>query len=70
MSEPAPSLEVDCATNEVVRYCLDIEEALGERLVIPIFREHWHGLTIITAADMCNALELQGKPFGLGLRGW
>jgi len=45
-------------------HCFDIEEALVERLDIPVFHDDQHGTAIITAAGLLNALELQGKDIG------
>ena len=45
-------------------HCFDIEEALIERLDIPVFHDDQHGTAIITAAGLLNALELQGKDIG------
>jgi malic enzyme len=70
MSEPAASLELDRATSAAATHRVDIEEALGERLYIPVFQDNRLGPTIITAAVMGNALELQGKTLGLPLRDW
>lgn len=42
-------------------HCFDIEQALVERLDIPVFHDDQHGTAIIVAAGMLNALELQGK---------
>jgi malate dehydrogenase (oxaloacetate-decarboxylating)(NADP+) len=42
-------------------HCFRIEEALKERLCIPVFHDDQHGTAIITAAGLLNALELQGK---------
>jgi malate dehydrogenase (oxaloacetate-decarboxylating)(NADP+) len=41
--------------------CFDIEQALIERLDIPVFHDDQHGTAIITCAGLLNALELQGK---------
>jgi malate dehydrogenase (oxaloacetate-decarboxylating)(NADP+) len=41
--------------------CFEIEEALIERLTIPVFHDDQHGTAIIVAAGLLNALELQGK---------
>lgn len=41
--------------------CFQIEEALSERLNIPVFHDDQHGTAIIIAAGLLNALELQGK---------
>jgi malic enzyme len=70
MSEPASSLELDRATNGAAPHCVDIEEALVERLDIPVTHDNRLGSTIITAACMRNAMELQGKTLALSLRGW
>lgn len=42
-------------------HCFEIEQALIERLDIPVFHDDQHGTAIITAAGLLNALELQGK---------
>ena len=42
-------------------HCFTIEEALIERLDIPVFHDDQHGTAIIVAAGLLNALELQGK---------
>jgi malate dehydrogenase (oxaloacetate-decarboxylating)(NADP+) len=41
--------------------CFVIEQALRERLDIPVFHDDQHGTAVITAAGLINALELQGK---------
>lgn len=41
--------------------CFEIEEALIERLDIPVFHDDQHGTAIIVCAGLLNALELQGK---------
>lgn len=41
--------------------CFEIEQALQERLDIPVFHDDQHGTAIIIAAGLLNALELQGK---------
>jgi malate dehydrogenase (oxaloacetate-decarboxylating)(NADP+) len=41
--------------------CFTIEEALIERLDIPVFHDDQHGTAIILGAALLNALELQGK---------
>ncbi len=41
--------------------CFEIEDALNERLDIPVFHDDQHGTAIIIAAGLLNALELQGK---------
>ncbi len=42
-------------------HCFEIEEALIERLNIPVFHDDQHGTAIIVAAGLLNALEIQGK---------
>ncbi|ALP54198.1 malate dehydrogenase [Candidatus Tenderia electrophaga] len=42
-------------------HCFVIEEALIERLNIPVFHDDQHGTAIIIAAGLLNAIELQGK---------
>lgn len=42
-------------------HCFAIEEALVERLNIPVFHDDQHGTAIIVAAGLLNAIELQGK---------
>lgn len=42
-------------------HCFDVEEALIERLDIPVFHDDQHGTAIIIAAALLNALEIQGK---------
>jgi len=42
-------------------HCFAIEQALRERLDIPVFHDDQHGTAIIIAAGLLNALELQGK---------
>ncbi|MGN8198432.1 malic enzyme-like NAD(P)-binding protein [Salinisphaera sp. RV14] len=41
--------------------CFEIENALIERLDIPVFHDDQHGTAIIVAAGLINALELQDK---------
>lgn len=41
--------------------CFEIEEALVERLDIPVFHDDQHGTAIIIVAGLLNALELQKK---------
>jgi malate dehydrogenase (oxaloacetate-decarboxylating)(NADP+) len=41
--------------------CFEIEQALIERLNIPVFHDDQHGTAIISAAALLNALELSGK---------
>ncbi len=42
-------------------HCFRIEQALKERLDIPVFHDDQHGTAIIIAAGLMNALELQEK---------
>ncbi len=41
--------------------CFHIEEALKERLEIPVFHDDQHGTAIISGAGLMNALEIVGK---------
>lgn len=41
--------------------CFEIEEALKERLDIPVFHDDQHGTAIISGAGLINALEITGK---------
>ncbi len=41
--------------------CFAIEQALVERLDIPVFHDDQHGTAVVIAAGLLNALELQGK---------
>lgn len=41
--------------------CFKVEEALKERMNIPVFHDDQHGTAIITAAAVVNALELTRK---------
>lgn len=41
--------------------CFEIEEALIDRLSIPVFHDDQHGTAIVIAAGLLNALEIQGK---------
>ena len=41
--------------------CFAIEEALKERLDIPVFHDDQHGTAIVVCAGLINALEIQGK---------
>lgn len=41
--------------------CFEIEQALIERLDIPVFHDDQHGTAIIIAAGLLNAIELQQK---------
>jgi malate dehydrogenase (oxaloacetate-decarboxylating)(NADP+) len=41
--------------------CFYIEEALRERLQIPVFHDDQHGTAIISGAALLNALEVAGK---------
>ncbi|MDN5938687.1 MAG: malate dehydrogenase, partial [Salinisphaera sp.] len=42
-------------------HCFAIEQALMQRLDIPVFHDDQHGTAIIVAAALHNALDLQGK---------
>ncbi len=42
-------------------HCFYIENALKERLDIPVFHDDQHGTAVIVAAALLNALQLQGK---------
>ncbi len=42
-------------------HCFEIEQALRERLDIPVFHDDQHGTAIILCAGLINALALQGK---------
>lgn len=42
-------------------HCFDIEEALIERLDIPVFHDDQHGTAVIICAGLLNALTLQEK---------
>ncbi|WP_425290539.1 NADP-dependent malic enzyme [Devosia enhydra] len=41
--------------------CFEIEEALRERMPIPVFHDDQHGTAIIVGAAVLNGLELAGK---------
>jgi malate dehydrogenase (oxaloacetate-decarboxylating)(NADP+) len=41
--------------------CFIIEQALRERMNIPVFHDDQHGTAIITAAGLINAVELTGR---------
>ncbi len=41
--------------------CFVIEKALKERCKIPVFHDDQHGTSIVTAADLLNALDIQEK---------
>ncbi|MEO5805630.1 NADP-dependent malic enzyme [Devosia sp.] len=41
--------------------CFEIEEALRERMPIPVFHDDQHGTAIIVGAAVLNGLELTGK---------
>jgi malate dehydrogenase (oxaloacetate-decarboxylating)(NADP+) len=45
-------------------HCFKIEQALIERLDIPVFHDDQHGTAIVLAAGLLNALELQQKNVG------
>lgn len=42
-------------------HCFEIEQALVDRLDIPVFHDDQHGTAIIIAAGLLNALEIQEK---------
>ena len=42
-------------------HCFEIEQALSERLDIPVFHDDQHGTAVIICAGMINALHVQGK---------
>src|SRR6195952_585922 len=44
--------------------CFEIEEALRERMKIPVFHDDQHGTAIIVGAAVLNGLELAGKKIG------
>jgi malate dehydrogenase (oxaloacetate-decarboxylating)(NADP+) len=44
--------------------CFEIEEALRERMNIPVFHDDQHGTAIIVAAAVINAMRLVGKDIG------
>jgi malate dehydrogenase (oxaloacetate-decarboxylating)(NADP+) len=44
--------------------CFEIEEALRERMNIPVFHDDQHGTAIIVAAAVINAMKLVGKEIG------
>lgn len=44
--------------------CFEIEEALRNRMKIPVFHDDQHGTAIIVAAAVLNGLELAGKRLG------
>jgi malate dehydrogenase (oxaloacetate-decarboxylating)(NADP+) len=41
--------------------CFEIEQALIEKLDIPVFHDDQHGTAIVAAAGLLNALEIAGK---------
>ncbi len=41
--------------------CFEVEQALIERLNIPVFHDDQHGTAVVVAAALLNALQLQGK---------
>ena len=41
--------------------CFAIEEALRERLNIPVFHDDQHGTAIVVCAGLVNAVDIQGK---------
>jgi len=42
-------------------HCFEIEQALKERLDIPVFHDDQHGTAVVMCAGLINALEVQGK---------
>jgi malate dehydrogenase (oxaloacetate-decarboxylating)(NADP+) len=42
-------------------HCFEIEQALRERLDIPVFHDDQHGTAIVMCAGLLNALEVQSK---------
>ena len=44
--------------------CFAIEEALRERMKIPVFHDDQHGTAIIVGAAILNALDITGKKIG------
>jgi malate dehydrogenase (oxaloacetate-decarboxylating)(NADP+) len=42
-------------------HCFEVEQALRERLDIPVFHDDQHGTAVIICAGLINALEIQGK---------
>ncbi len=44
--------------------CFEIEQALIERLDIPVFHDDQHGTAIIICAGLLNALEIKGRAIG------
>jgi malate dehydrogenase (oxaloacetate-decarboxylating)(NADP+) len=44
--------------------CFEIEEALRDRMRIPVFHDDQHGTAIIVGAAVLNGLELSGKKIG------
>ncbi|WP_310467186.1 NADP-dependent malic enzyme [Sphingomonas sp.] len=44
--------------------CFEIEQALKERMNIPVFHDDQHGTAIITAAGLINACHLTGRTLG------
>jgi len=42
-------------------HCFEIEQALSERLDIPVFHDDQHGTAVIICAGLINALHVQGK---------
>ncbi len=45
-------------------HCFEIEQALRQRLDIPVFHDDQHGTAVIICAGLINALEVQGKTLG------
>lgn len=44
--------------------CFEIEEALKERLDIPVFHDDQHGTAIVVGAALLNAVKVTGKKMG------
>ncbi len=44
--------------------CFIVEQALKERMRIPVFHDDQHGTAIVVAAAVLNGLRLVGKPIG------
>ena len=43
--------------------CFEIEQALKDRLTIPVFHDDQHGTAIVVLAALINALKIVGKQF-------
>src|SRR3546814_15327796 len=46
--------------------CFIIEQALRERMNIPVFHDDQHGTAIISAAGLINAVHLTGRRMEIG----